>query len=351
MANRDLRWEKTSTLNIGFDATLFKSLNLSLEYYNKLTDGILQKVSLPPSTGVINMPDGNVAKVRNSGVELNINYSKSFGELNLSFGGNFTTVKNNVEKLYGGIPMWNIEEGYSLFYLKGYKVGGIFQSDEEAQAYMANYEDVMYQSAKVRGGDFYFQDKRGAPTAEDIANGINKYYSPTQDSIVDNYDQVYIGKSIPGFYYGFNLNAEFKGFDFSAQFTGVGDVQKVNHVKSTFGMPYGEAMNHTSDVLNAWTVNNKNTNIPRMIWQDPAANTRFSDYVVEKAGYLRLSNIQLGYTLPQSVYVNTNNILRNARIYIGCSNAFTITNFSGLDPEDEYNPASLIIYTGLNIAF
>jgi len=350
MANRDLQWEKTSTMNIGFDATLFTGLNLSFEYYDKYTDGILQKVSLPPSTGVINMPDGNVAKVRNNGIELNVNYSHSIGELNFSLGGNFTTVRNRVEKLYGGIPMWNIEEGQSLFYIRGYKVDGMFQSDEEAQEWMKNYQDVTYQSAKVKGGDFYFRDMRGAPKPEDIEKGVNKYYSPMADSIVDSYDQVYLGKSIPGFYYGFNINADYKGIDFTAQFTGVGDVQKVNNVKSTFGMPYGEAMNHTSVVLNAWTPDNK-TNVPRMVWQDPAGNSRFSDYMVENAGYLRLANIQLGYTLPEAVYAGTNNILRNARFYVGCSNLFTITNFKGLDPEDEYNPAPLILYTGLNIKF
>ncbi len=353
MANRILQWEKTTTLNLGFDATLITDFTMSFEYYNKLTDGILQKVSLPPSTGVISMPDGNVAQVRNSGIELNLNYKKSIGDLNFSIGGNFTTVKNQVEKLYGGIPMADrgIEEGLPLFYIRGYKVDGIFQSDEEAQKWLGNNEDVMYQSAKVKAGDFYFKDMRGAPKTNDIAAGINKYYSPTKDSIVDNYDQVYLGKTIPGFYYGLYLNADYKGIDFSAQFTGVGDVQRVNNVKSTFGMPYGEAMNHTPDVLNSWRPDNKNTSIPRMIWQDPAGNARFSDYFVENAGYLRLANLQLGYTLPESVFSATNDFLRNARIYIGCSNLFTITNFGGLDPEDQDNPAPVIVYTGLNIKF
>ncbi len=353
MANRNLQWEKTSTLNLGFDATVLNDLNLSLEYYNKLTDGILQKFTLPPSTGVITMPDGNVAQVRNSGIELNLNYKRSFNEINIAVGVNFTTVKNQVEKLYGGIPMADrgIEEGLPLFYIRGFKVDGIFQSDAEAQEWMKTHEDVNYQSAKVTAGDFYFKDLRGAPTTDDIAKGINKFYSPKADNIVDSYDQVYLGKTIPGYYYGFFLNADYKGFDFSAQFSGVGDVQKVNTTKSTFGMPYGEAMNHTTDVLNAWTSSNKNSEIPRMMWGDPAANGRFSDYFVENAAYLRLSNIQLGYTLPETIYSGTKNILRNARIYLGCSNVFTITKFGGLDPEDQNNPAPFIMYTGLNVKF
>jgi TonB-linked SusC/RagA family outer membrane protein len=353
MANEVLQWEKSTTFNLGFDATLLTDISMSFEYYNKLTDGILQKVSLPPSTGVISMPDGNVAQVRNSGFELNLNYRKSIGDFNFSVGGNLTTVKNEVEKLYGGIPMADrgIEEGMPLFYIRGYKVDGIFQSNEEAQAWIAENEDVIYQSAKVTAGDFHFKDLRGAPKNEDIAAGINKYYSPEKDGIVDDYDRVYLGKTIPGFYYGLFINADYKGLDFSAQFTGVGDVQKVNNVKSTFGMPYGEAMNHTPDVLNAWRPDNKNSDIPRMIWQDPAGNGRFSDFFVEDAGYLRLANIQVGYTLPESVYMATSNILNEFRIYIGCSNLFTITNFNDLDPEDPFNPAPLIVYTGLNIKF
>jgi TonB-linked SusC/RagA family outer membrane protein len=353
MANRNLQWERTTTLNLGFDSKLINCINLSVEYYNKLTDGILQKVSLPQSAGIISMPEGNVAQVRNSGIEINLTYEKSIGDFNFSVSGNLTTVNNKVEQLYGGIPMSDrgIEEGYSLFYIRGFQLDGMFQSDEEAQAWMENYEDVSYQSAKVRGGDFYFKDLRGAPNAEDIANGVNKYFSPSPDSIIDAYDQVFLGKSIPGFYYGLSINAEYKGIDFSVQFTGVGDIQKVNQIKSGYGMPYGEAINHTARVLDAWTPENKNTDVPRMIWQDPAGNGRFSDYFVEDASYFRLSNLQLGYTLPETVYTGLKNILRNARIYVGCSNLFTLTKFGGLDPEDEYNPAPLIVYTGLNVRF
>lgn len=353
MATRDLQWEKTRTINIGFDATVINDLSLSFEYYSKLTSSLLQTVTLPPSTGVISMPQGNIGEVSNKGIEFNFNYKHTFGKVNVSAGANLTTVKNRVEKMYGGIPMLDrgIEVGQPLYYIRGYKVAGIFQSDAEAQDWMKKYEDTGYQTAKVTAGDFYFKDMRGAPKQQDIAEGINKYYSPKGDSIIDDYDRVNIGKTIPGYFYGFYLNADYKGFDISAQFTGVGNVQKINNTKSTFGMPYGEAMNHTSEVLNAWTPDNKNTNIPRMIWGDPAANGRFSDYFVEDADYLRLANLQLGYTLPETIYAGTNNILRNARIYLGCSNLFTITKFKGLDPEDQYNPAPLIIYTGLNIKF
>jgi TonB-dependent starch-binding outer membrane protein SusC len=342
MPNRDLSWETTSTVNIGFDAVMFNGLNLSVEYYDKMTNGILQTLTLPASVGLIEQPVGNVAKVQNKGIEVNVNYSNKIGELYFSAGANFTTVKNEVVKLYGGIPMGNIEEGYPLFYIKGYQIDGKFQTDEEVATWLASHNDLSYQNANVRAGDFYFKDLRGAPA------GGEKFYSTAPDGIIDTYDQVYLGKTIPGYFYGFNLNLNYKSFDFNATFTGVGDVQKVNNVKTSLLNIYAEGSTHTKDALNYWTPTNTNTPLPRLIWQDPASNGRFSNYWVEDADYLRLANTQVGYTLPD---IGIKKILRSARIYVGCSNLFTITKFKGFDPEDETNPAPLILYVGLNAKF
>jgi TonB-linked SusC/RagA family outer membrane protein len=342
MPNADLTWEKTSTINVGFDAQLFNGLSFSAEYYKKNTDGILQTLSLPPSVGLIEQPVGNVAKVQNSGIELNANYSRQIGKLNFSVGANFTTVHNEVLKLYGGIPIGTIEEGYPLFYIKGFQIDGQFQTDAEVADWLATHNDLNYQTPNVRAGDFHFKDLRGAPGPGD------KLFSNKPDGIIDDYDQVYLGKTIPGYYYGFNFSLESRHFDFSAQFTGVGDVQKVNNVKISLLNLDQEAANHTTDALNYWTPTNKNTNLPRLIWDDPAQNGRFSNFYVEDAAYLRLANTQLGYTLPD---IGIKNILSNLRIYVGCSNLFTITKFKGFDPEDENNPAPLILYAGVNVKF
>ncbi len=342
MPNRDLRWERTSTFNIGFDALLFRGLNFSAEYYHKYTDGILQTLTLPPSVGLIEQPVGNVAKALNRGIELNVNYSNQIGKLNFSVGGNFTTVHNEAVRLYQGIPIGNIEEGLPLFYIKGYQIGGRFETEAEVADWLATHNDLSYQNPNIRPGDFYFKDLRGAPGPGD------KLFSNAPDGIIDDYDQVYLGKTIPGFYYGFNVNLEYSRFDFSAQFTGVGDVQKVNNVKTTFLNLNQEGATHTTDALNYWTPSNTNTSLPRLIWDDPASNGRFSNFWIEDAAYLRLANAQLGYTLPE---IGIKNVLSNLRVYLGCSNLFTITKFNGFDPEDEYNPAPLILYAGLNVKF
>ncbi len=353
MANKLLTWEKTNTLNVGMDAMLFKGLNFSFEYYNKLTDGILQTVSLPASAGVINQPVANIAKVRNSGVELNANYTGSIGNLTYSVGGNLTTVKNVVEKTYGGIPMFDrgIEEGLPMFYIRGYQIEGRFQSDAEVDEWLKTHEDVIYKGGRVKAGDYYFKDQRGAPKAEDLEKGINKYYSPSPDGIIDDYDQVYLGKTIPGFYYGLNLNLEWKGLDIGMQFTGVGDVQKVNSIRQSLANMSNEGLNMLREVQDHWTPSNPNALYPRLIYQDPAGNTRFSNFFVSDADYFRLANLTIGYTLPDVVYKGTRNILKYARIYAGCTNLFTITNYEGLDPEDDNNPAPFMIYTGLSLKF
>ncbi len=351
MANRDLTWERTATLNIGFDAVAFKNFDFSAEYYNKVTDGILQTVTLPKSVGAIEVPVDNVAKVQNSGFEFSLNYRGNIRDFNFAIGGNLTTVKNQVVGLYGGIPMYSIEEGYPINYIRGYKVGGIFQSMEEVQNFMNTYYDVSHQRPKVNAGDLYFLDLRGAPTASDIEKGINKYFSPEPDDIIDHYDQVYLGKRIPGYYYGINLSADYKGFDLTMQFTGVGDVQKVNETRQTLGGLSTVGFNRLKEVLNHWTPNNTNTNIPRAVWGDPAGSFRFSDYFVSDADYLRLANLQLGYSLPSSFYRALKNGIKNMRLYVGGSNLLTFTKFDGLDPEDEHNPAPKIFYMGLNIQF
>jgi len=265
--------------------------------------------------------------------------------LKYNIGANFSTVKNTVEKTSGGIPIGSIEEGYSMNYIKGYKVGGIFQTKEEVDAWKAKYTDDSYQTEKVAPGDYYFLDQRSAPTEP------NTFYKDSLDNKINSYDEVYLGKTIPGFYYGFNLNLEYKNLDFSAQFTGVGDVQRVNNVKSSLYNVGTTNANQSVEVLNAWTSTNKSTSLPRAINGDPAQNYRFSDRFVESGAYLRLSNIQLGYSLPKQVYTFMKNTVSNFRIYAGASNLFTVTKYSGYDPENDNYPTPRTVFMGLNVRF
>lgn len=262
-------------------------------------------------------------------------------------------MKNRVEEMYKGIPSLGsgIEVGYPLFYIYGYEVGGMFQSQQEAIDYMTNTTDVNHKGkeALINGGDLWFKDLRSVPVTDEEKT---KGYSTTTDNKVDQFDQHMLGKTIPGFYYGLNFSCNYKGFDFSIQGMGVGDVQKINSIKRTFLNTSAHAVNQLREIKNAWRPDNTNTSIPRLFFGDPAANTRMSNYWVEDADYFRISNIQLGYSLPgKKLEKWTASVLSQGRIYVGCSNALTVTNYTGLDPEDDNNPAPFVVYTGISVKF
>src|SRR4030095_356252 len=293
-ANTTLTWEKVETTSFGFDAILFnRSLSLTAEYYSKTTYDIIQAVSLPPNTGIEFPADLNVASVTNKGVELQLGYNKKFGEVNFVATGNITTVKNRVTKLNEGAPIGDefgrIEEGYSMFYLWGYKVGGIFQTQAEIDAWKLAHPkgDANIGGYEYKPGDMYFQDVYGNPAA-----GSKDRYSPTPDSLINSNDRTYLGKTIPGYYYGLSLGADWKGFDISVFFQGVGDVQKYNFEKSGLEAMSGAA-NQWASTLNRWTTSNASTKMPRAVYGDPGGFNRISDRYVEDASYLRLKNLHI----------------------------------------------------------
>ncbi|MGZ8556898.1 MAG: TonB-dependent receptor [Chitinophagaceae bacterium] len=355
-ANTTLTWEKLRTLSAGFDAQLFNNhVSFTAEYYDKTTFDIIQSVSLPPNTGIQSNADLNVAQVKNSGIELQLAYNNKLGPVDFNISGNFTTVRNRVIKLNRGTPIGGeggrIEEGYSMFYLWGYDVGGIFQTQAEIDAWRAVYADGNIGQSRndpaagytYKPGDMYFRDVYGNPT-----NSKDRY-SLTPDSIINSNDRTYLGKTIPGFYYGFNLGAGYKGFDINIFFQGVGDVQKYNGVRSGLeGM--GSPANQLSTTLDRWTTSNPSTTIPRAVYNDPASTGRFSSRYVENAGYFRLRNLQIGYTLPKPLLSKTR-IVQNIRLYVSGVNLFTITDWTGLDPETNGVPLTRQFLFGFNASF
>ncbi len=346
IANPSLEWERTTTFNIGVDAVVSNNLDFSIEYYNKLTSGILQGVTLPKTSGVRNQPRDNIASVRNSGIELALNYSGEVGKFSYNFGANLSTIKNRVVETYNNIPfdtpLGYIEVGKPMFYIRGYQMGGIFQTQEEVDAWKAKYTDASYQTAKVRPGDIYYLDVRSAPDQP------NTFYKDVPDNRVDSYDQVFIGKTIPGFHYGFNVNLTYNRLSLSTQLTGVGDVDKFNRVRRSFDNSSNTGNNVSTNIYKAWTPENPSTTVPRRIWGDPAGNWRTSDRFVESGAYLRMSHVQLSYNLPSSLLKN---ILRNVNIYAGASNLFTLTKYTGFDPENDDYPSPRTFFTGLNVRF
>ncbi len=345
MANPDLSWEKTTTTNLGLDFTLFSNkLNGSVEYYNKLTDGIIQQIGLPPSLGYKNTPFVNLAQVRNKGIEVVLNYQGSVGEINYNVGANLTTVKNIVEKTYKDLRYTTaaglVEEGYSIGYQRGYKFGGIYQTQDEADQREASVTDNS-RGQNVVAGDAWYQDINGAPT------GDYKYETPGPDSKLDNYDQTFLWNNIAPYYYGIDLGLAYKGIDFSTLWTGVGGVY--GQWDGLTGM--GSRSNGTLEsAKNAWTNDNRSSWLPRNVYADPNNNLRSSDRNKKSRSYLRLQSIQIGYTLPKQAYKMVGNAVSNLRVYVSGNNILTMTPWPGLNP-DGTDEMPYIINFGLSARF
>ncbi len=345
MANPDLSWEKTTTSSVGIDFTFFKGLSGSIEYYYKLTDGIIQQINLPSSVGYKNTPFVNLAQVSNKGYEFTLNYDNTIGDLRYSIGGNLTTVKNTVEKTfnhsrYNVSNVGWVEEGKSIGYERGYVFGGIYQSQGDADKREAEVKDDS-RSQKVVAGDAWFQDINGA------ASGDYKYETPGADGKLNNNDQKFLWNNIAPVYYGINLNMEWKGIDLSLLFNGVGGTY--GNWDGLSGM--GSRSNGTlTSALDAWTPENRSTWLPRNVYGDPNSNFRGSDRDKKSKSYLRMQSIQIGYTLPKRANKILGNAFSSLRVYTSANNLYTFTSWPGLNP-DGADIMPYIFNFGINAKF
>ena len=344
----DTTWETSTSINVGFDATMFdNSISFTAEYYEKDTEGILQQINIPQTIGALNSPVVNLANVINKGFEFQLGYTDQYGEIGFNVNFNFTTIDNNVTKLYNNSPQGSdlarVEVGYPIGYIYGYKTDGIFQTQQEVDTWLAANSSPG-NTAQLAPGDFIFQDLYGEPTA---ADGEFAYRSEGADNVVNQLDRTYLGKTIPGYYYGLSLGADYNGFDIGLTFRGVGDVQKVNFERIS-----GESIgiggsNFFTSVQNRWTPTNPSNTFPRAVADDPSENNRLSDRWVEDADFFRLQNLQLGYSFGDQILEGFG--ASNFRIYASLSNVFVITPYSGLDPEHDTTPTTMTL--GFNIGF
>jgi TonB-linked SusC/RagA family outer membrane protein len=349
--NPSLTWEVVTTTYVGFDALLFNNkVNLTAEWYNRATDGILQRVTLPYSVGTLN-PLFNIGQLENRGVDLQLGHNNRIGEFTYGISGNISFLENEVTNLYNDQPLetgefGRVEEGRPIGHLWGYKVGGLFQTDAEIDAYFGQVdEQTIGNTDFVAPGDLYFLDIGGNPTEEE------RFYSTTPDGLINSFDRTVIGNTIPGYTFGLNLNAGWKGFDVSMNFYGEGDIDKFNEARRRFEAMSAAGNNSFTSVLNRWTPQNTNTEMPRAIVNDPAGNNRFSDRWVESAAFFRLNNWQLGYTLPASLLESMGNTISSLRVYVGGQNNIYAFRWRGIDPVNDEFPLPRAYNVGLNVRF
>ena len=316
-ANDALRWEKQLQSNVGFDMNFYKrKISLSADYFQKKVDGLLFTPSASLYLGTVPIPTANIGSTKSSGIDVTLGYNEFIGKsLKLNTSVTFTTAKNEVTatnndgtaKILGGYyfngqsqSVTVFEKGQTPGYFYGYKTDGLFQTP-------ADLTKGATQSG-AQPGDIRFVDMNG-------------------DGKITAADQTKIGDPFPNFTMGWNLNLEYKNFDFNAfTYASVGnDIYRAYERNANYSNKYRA-------VLARWTgagTTNDARN-PRYSFTDANSNIRVSDRYVEDGSFVKIKNIQLGYTFPASV---TKKILSKLRIYAQVKNAYTFTKYSGFDPE------------------
>ncbi len=340
LGNQDLEWEKTKQVNIGLDLGLLNNkITLSAEYYNRKTDNLILSVPLPPSFGFINTTvNQNVGAMTNSGLEFQLGYNQRQGDFKWNASANLSFVTNEVTRLaegvtnieagadndFGASAITNTRVGEAIQSFFGWEVEGIFQSAAEVAAHAT-------QTAGTAAGDLKFRDQ-------------------DKNGVIDVNDRVFLGSFIPKMSYGVNLGASYHNFDLSLFFQGVQGNKIYNATRVvTEGMV--RFFNAGTQVLNAWTPTNTNTDIPRAISSDPNQNSRPSTRFLEDGSYLRLKNVMLSYNIPATALKSlTNGTVRNVRVYVSGQNLLTFTKYSGYDPEVGNRTPNSSLTNGIDFA-
>ena len=353
LVNNNGRWENNEQWNAGIDfGFLGGSLDGSIDWFLRDTKDALLYVDAPAHAGNRYSLLANVGTLRNHGVEIALDYRNSVGSFGYSVGGNVSFIKNKLVELNGGQPLWGdrtvCDEGLAMNTFWGYEFLGVYQSDEEAlrHQYAFGADEIA-----VHAGDAKYRDRNN-------------------DGKIDDNDRADLGSPFPWLTYGVNLAAQFKGFDLQAFFQGVYGNKIYNALRErTEGA--GDECTLSTSMRNVWVgykdairnnlakkgvdwqaLENRQGTIPNPT--GASSNKYNNDRLIEDGAYLRLKTLQLGYSLPTQLVKKAG--LEKVRFYVNCTNLFTVTDYTGYDPEvgggvDYGNyPQSCTVTFGLNMS-
>lgn len=336
-SNAALKWEESVQTDIGVDLGFWdNALSLSLDYYDKRTNGMLMYMSLPSYIGN-NLPWGNVGNMKNSGFEFDITWKHSVSDFNYSIGLNGSYNKNVLVKLGNETGYENYDEvlgtlgtisrgenGLPFPFFYGWKTDGVFQSDREADAY---------------------RNDKGERLQPYAVAGDVKFVDYNEDGVIDDADRTMIGKGMPDWTFGFNLSASWKGFDLSALFSATVGNDIYDATRRT-DYPLVNMQTHLYE--GRWHGAGTSNRLPRITSEADGGmnkNWRSSDLMVYDGSFLRCRSLMLGYTIPQQLTRKA--LISKLRVYLSAENLFTLTSYHGMDPEISSGGTSLGIDKGV----
>ena len=331
LANPDLKWETSTQTDIGIDlGFLSNSLTFTIDWFRKVTSGMLMEMNIPTYVGEAK-PIGNVGIMNNSGVEMELGYKLSKGDWDFNVKGNLSYLRNrlieygnesgwaNLDSFQGTGAISRAENGMPFPFFYGYKTDGVFQNMDEVNSYVNSEGGLIMPDAVP--GDVRFVDMNG-------------------DGKITADDRTCIGDGTPDWTWGLTLNLAWRGIDLSMLWQGtigndVYDATRRNDISKT---------NLPAYMLNRWTGEGTSDKYPRFVLGD-SVNWQSSDLMVYDGSYLRLKNIQLGYTLPE--HITRRIFISKLRVFVAAENLLTLTKYHGYDPEISSGGTSLGIDYGV----
>ncbi len=372
IGNPNAKWETSVISNIGFDMTILdRKFELIFDYYSKQNKDLLFNPELPGTAGAATRPFVNIGEMKNHGIDLTLTYRQVFNDFRVEVSGQLTTYKNEIVKIAEGYKFFDDRSyssrigafnrnmvGHEVSEFFGYKVVGYFQPSDFNQDSLAI-------------GKYYLND--GIPGQDGAQPGFFRYEDNNSvgpdgkltgkaDTLITPADRTFIGNPNPDFTYGLNVVLGYKGFDLTAFFYGSQGNDIFNYNKWWLDFwPSFQGQKSKDLLYDSWTPERTNASVPKASnTSNFSTNTVSNSWYVENGSYFRMKNLQIGYTFPKNVI---RNIFSNLRIYVQATNLFTITKYSGLNPEiaglsdtsfgiDEANlPAMKQYIFGLSVGF
>lgn len=335
VANDKIKWETTTITDFGFDASFLKNrINVTFDWFNKLTSDILLRLSMPSTfLGTLGAPYQNAGKVQNRGWELAVNYNDHSGDWAWQAGVNLSAVENKIvdNKGIDVISGSTINrEGYPIASYYGLKAVGIYRTEADLNRVNADGKTILQNGTAPVLGDIMYEDFNN-------------------DGNIDADDRQIIGNPFPNMTYAFNLGLSWKNIDLTTFWQGVSGIYRYNWEQATIS----NGGNMTTRWLDRYSADNTDGSMPRL---GNSYNGEYSSFWLDKSDYLRLKNLELGYTFDQKLVSKIG--IQHLRVYLQATNLLTFSSLKHFDPEKssgdargDVHPNAKAYSIGVNIKF